>query len=566
MNDIKNNIEKEKLCILNKSKDIILTNYTITGTENKMFNLILRRMKKYGKAVEQNLDDNTDIENENDLSLYYCEMTSEEFYPYISNKALRSDKGIESGLEALKGTSIIFWGLYEKKDEIKHNYNLIVGFDYIPINSRWKIYMASKVYRHLRKNKPYAPLNLEIVSRFKNFYSQQLYQYLRLWSRYGKSIEIYTELPQLRFVIGLEDGLYVDKKTKKFKFGEFNRRVLTPSVEEIVEKTKMKVEMEQVKKNRTVVGIKFIIVDNDVRKFFINKQIEPLKNIDISGLNDEVKKEIESQIDDLYYLGQVNSNVQFEENVNDVREFILEKLEEIKTSYDEDIDKVLDILKNLFPLIKDNQWDLEDIKDIWDISEHNIELISEVAEYSRTQNVGDLMRYLKKMVKPGVFKRPLKNNKKVQLRFNDFKQREYDYDELEKKLLGWDKDESNENIEKSLHDDIEDNTESNTESNSSDNSKESLEDITENKLDDKINTIKDILQEQLIPIFGAVKYNTWLKFGVENINLEDNKIIFYGVNKLTINKIKNEFEDVIKELLEGIDEKIELVVEIFKDK
>lgn len=32
MNDIKNNIEKEKLCILNKSKDIILTNYTITVT------------------------------------------------------------------------------------------------------------------------------------------------------------------------------------------------------------------------------------------------------------------------------------------------------------------------------------------------------------------------------------------------------------------------------------------------------------------------------------------------------------------------------------------------------
>lgn len=45
------------------------------------------------------------------------------------------------------------------------------------------------------------------------------------------------------------------------------------------------------------------------------------------------------------------------------------------------------------------------------------------------------MRYLKKMVKSGVFKRPLKNYKKVHLRFNNFNQREYDYDELEKKLL-----------------------------------------------------------------------------------------------------------------------------------
>lgn len=100
----------------------------------------------------------------------------------------------------------------------------------------------------------------------------------------------------------------------------------------------MKVEIEQVKKNRTVIGIKFIIIDNYVRKFFTNKQIKPFNSIDISGLNDEVKKEIEKQIDDLYYLVQINSNVQFEENINNVREFILE---EIKTYYDEDIDKVL---------------------------------------------------------------------------------------------------------------------------------------------------------------------------------------------------------------------------------
>lgn len=37
---------------------------------------------------------------------------------------------------------------------------------------------------------------------------------LRRMKKYGKSIEIYTELLQLRFVIGLEDGLYVDKKLK----------------------------------------------------------------------------------------------------------------------------------------------------------------------------------------------------------------------------------------------------------------------------------------------------------------------------------------------------------------
>ena len=38
------------------------------------------------------------------------------------------------------------------------------------------------------------------------------------------------------------------------------------------------------------------------------------------------------------------------------------------------------------------------------------------------------------------FNNNFNNNKSKAIRFNNFKQREYDYDSLEKKLLGWDKD------------------------------------------------------------------------------------------------------------------------------
>ena len=41
-----------------------------------------------------------------------------------------------------------------------------------------------------------------------------------------------------------------------------------------------------------------------------------------------------------------------------------------------------------------------------------------------------------KMVKPGEFIEPKKNTTKT--KFNNFNGRDYDYDELEKKLLGWD--------------------------------------------------------------------------------------------------------------------------------
>ena len=40
------------------------------------------------------------------------------------------------------------------------------------------------------------------------------------------------------------------------------------------------------------------------------------------------------------------------------------------------------------------------------------------------------------MVKPGEFIEPKKNTAKT--KFNNFNERDYDYDELEKKLLGWD--------------------------------------------------------------------------------------------------------------------------------
>ena len=64
-----------------------------------------------------------------------------------------------------------------------------------------------------------------------------------------------------------------------------------------------------------------------------------------------------------------------------------------------------------------------------------LELIEEVAHYSLTQNVKNgLVGWFKTTAEN--YEKPIKTAK--QLKFNNFKGRDYDYDDLEKKLLGWD--------------------------------------------------------------------------------------------------------------------------------
>ena len=75
---------------------------------------------------------------------------------------------------------------------------------------------------------------------------------------------------------------------------------------------------------------------------------------------------------------------------------------------------------------------------IYKLSDQNLEKIRFIYNKSKEQKIDNIVGWLTEMVKPGRFNDPIDKNKP--LKFNNFKEREYDYDSLEKKLLGWDKD------------------------------------------------------------------------------------------------------------------------------
>jgi transaldolase len=75
-----------------------------------------------------------------------------------------------------------------------------------------------------------------------------------------------------------------------------------------------------------------------------------------------------------------------------------------------------------------------DAKKIYDSAKGDIEIISKVYNHFKNKKVENFIGAMISMVKPGTFQEPIYNAPKN--KFNDYDQRRYDYDELEKKLLG----------------------------------------------------------------------------------------------------------------------------------
>lgn len=91
---------------------------------------------------------------------------------------------------------------------------------------------------------------------------------------------------------------------------------------------------------------------------------------------------------------------------------------------------------NLEPLrgVFDESISDNEIKKIYDAGEGDIEKIKKIYNYSKDKEVDNLVGYMLGILKNG-FNEPQKN---VPKKKKDFTEREYDYDKLERKLLGWD--------------------------------------------------------------------------------------------------------------------------------
>lgn len=530
--EIIENFNYNEKSILNKSRDIILTSYDITSTANKIYNAILYSVQK-----EKN-------------GHYKCKMKSKEIMGLIKKKDNKNINYIKDILSTLKGTSLLFWDKEGNKN-VENDYNLIIGRKYIVEDDMFEIEVPDVVYNHITKYKCYAPLNLDILSQFKSFYAQRMYELLRLWSRYNRTVEHKFSVNELRFVLGVGE--------KYPRYNNFKQKVLEVCKKELKEKANMNIEFEAKKTGRSTTHIIIRILDKEIKKYFPYKRLEEIKKIDLSGLNEDDIKIINSMIKNLENKIQDINKYDLKKEINNIKDYIFNKKAILEK---EDVYKILKLLeeenineKQAKELLEEANFDIEHIKKVYSY-------VRDMKEKNKITTT--VFAYLKSLVAPGVFKEPEKKEKN--LRFNNFKQREYDYDSLEKKLLGWDNDED----EDMLPGDIENSEENNSFENELANNDENENVVSPGDIENNDNisinfeNLKLILEEQLISLFGEVSYATWLKYGVDNIELLNNKVIFECQNEFTEKLVNERYKLNIVEILKVIDEQLELEIRLKK--
>lgn len=258
----------KKLEVLMQSKNLVETSYNITAIQNRVFYHCLFAAQK-GKTGE-----------------LYCIVKLEDIKNMIPNPNQRTLLNIKKIFRILKDTSLLF-NKDDDGDLIECDYNLIAGSEYNTNRQEFKIFFMERLYKHILEYTNYAPLNLEIMAKFTSFYSQRLYEALRMWSRTGQRITHIYKIDTIKFILGVGDK-YPEYKNLK-------QRVLAQAIKEINAVGNMEVDVNEIKEGKRVVKLMFFIYDNEPKTYFRNKkQHEPQQLILLDDNNEETEELIKS--------------------------------------------------------------------------------------------------------------------------------------------------------------------------------------------------------------------------------------------------------------------------------
>jgi len=108
----------------------------------------------------------------------------------------------------------------------------------------------------LREN--FTPHELSAVIRLRNHYSLKIYRLLK-YNRSNTDKSLTVSLDQLKEYLGINPGEYNH-------FGHFKTKVIVPAQKDISEKTDIKFSFEQIKENRKIRYIRFLLENNPAYK------------------------------------------------------------------------------------------------------------------------------------------------------------------------------------------------------------------------------------------------------------------------------------------------------------
>lgn len=232
--------------ILFKPNGLILAsaNKTITSSEFKLYDTLLQR-----------------CQITKDSNWRTAKLSRAEIKNIITNNDKTTIEEIKKVLDKFIGINIKFkLGRKDYSAALISEYIYDNDLDIFTCSMSENVYMALMTYTEFG----YSPVDLKLVRQAKGFYTQKIYQMLRVWSRNNTSVTKTYLLEQIKEVCDIFPGTAYDV------YGNFKKKVLAPAIKEINEKLNMKVEYEELKSGRRVTQIKFTCIDFETRQYEFN--------------------------------------------------------------------------------------------------------------------------------------------------------------------------------------------------------------------------------------------------------------------------------------------------------
>jgi plasmid replication initiation protein len=228
-------------------------------------------------------------------------------------------------------------------------------------------------YLYLSKENPYTKYELKNILPLKSVYSIRIYELLKQFEKIGTRT---LAISQLREIFQI-------KPTEYTRYNDFKRFVLLQAQKEVPLKTDISFEFDEIKEKRKVTAI----------KFYIKPNIQAQNEISATQMDAELKSQ--------------------KEKISEDEAFGVKRVKELINEHDVTELEALKILKS---------------------AKGDFAVIQKVYNHFKNKQSDNFVGLMVSMVKPGVFQKPKFNAPKTT--FNDYEQRHYDYNELEKGLTG----------------------------------------------------------------------------------------------------------------------------------
>jgi len=364
-----------------KSNNLIEGSYKLTTSENRLIDLALSKLEVIMLDKDLSAEDVKQRINHSDFELLYVYVTDYKREYGIKNNTIYTE--LVETANRLFNRTIQY---YENNVLIKKRWVITCKFDEEK-NAVAIQFHPDLIGDLLVFKSDFTTFDFDVKKYIRSYYSCRIYELLKQYQSFGQRI---FEVEQLRFLLGIEDTEYP-------LYANFKQRILKNAVTQISKVTDLYLELDDssYKINKKVEKVKFRMI------------AQPVNYQGKEKVNDKPKiasKESEFHIvqDFKELIGLTISPMQIHKLVEKVS--IAIKKYKLDTTY--------------------KQY----------IKEKKIA----VDEYAKKH---DIRSYL------GVMTKAIEENwtltyKKTVGYFNNFEQREYDYDNLEKKLLGWADDEN----------------------------------------------------------------------------------------------------------------------------